>query len=101
MLDARFARLAGELIPTRDGLPSASEADPQGKWLARALAARPDLVPAYQRALGAPEARGLERSDPEAFAGPDRDRGRRLHDERKGAEAALRPLARRFEPLRG
>jgi hypothetical protein len=68
MLDARFARLADELIPTRDGLPSASEADPQGKWLARALAARPDLVPAYERALEAPEARGLERSDPEAFA---------------------------------
>jgi choline dehydrogenase-like flavoprotein len=68
MLDARFARLADELIPSRDGLPSASEADPQGKWLARALTARPDLVPAYERALAAPEARGLEASDPEAFA---------------------------------
>src|SRR3954454_13870709 len=68
MLDARLARLADELIPTREGLPSASEADPQGKWLGRALAARPDPGPAYERALEAPEARGLERSDPDAVA---------------------------------
>ena len=68
MLDARVARLADELIPAGDGLPAASEADPQGKWLARALAARPDLMAAYERALDAPGAAELERADPEAFA---------------------------------
>jgi choline dehydrogenase-like flavoprotein len=67
MLDARVARLADELIPAGDGLPSASEADPSGKWLARALAARPDLVPAFERALDAAGARALEAEDPEAF----------------------------------
>jgi hypothetical protein len=67
MPDERLSRLADELIPGRNGLPSASEADPAGKWLERALAARPDLVPAYERALGAPNAKALEASDPEAF----------------------------------
>ncbi len=68
MLDARVARLADELIPAGDGLPSASGADPQGKWHARALAARPDLGAAYERALDAPSAQELEAQDPEAFA---------------------------------
>jgi hypothetical protein len=67
MPDERLSRLADELIPGRNGLPSASEADPAGKWLERALAARPDLVPAYERALGAPSAKELEAPDPEAF----------------------------------
>jgi choline dehydrogenase-like flavoprotein len=68
MLDARVARLADELIPAGDGLPSAGEADAQGKWLARALEARPDLVAAFERALAAESAQELEATDPEAFA---------------------------------
>ncbi|HVD66402.1 MAG TPA: hypothetical protein VNB65_05835 [Gaiellaceae bacterium] len=40
MFDARVAKLADELIPAGVGLPAAAEADPEGKWLARALAAR-------------------------------------------------------------
>jgi choline dehydrogenase-like flavoprotein len=68
MLDARVARLADELIPAREGLPSAGDADPQGKWLARALAARPDLEAPWERGLEASDARHLEAQDPEAFA---------------------------------
>jgi choline dehydrogenase-like flavoprotein len=68
MLDERVARLADELIPAGDGLPSASEADPQGKWLARALTARPDLAAPFERALAASTTEELEARDPEAFA---------------------------------
>jgi choline dehydrogenase-like flavoprotein len=68
MLDARLAGLADQLIPAGDGLPSASEADPTGKWLTRALTARPDLVPDYERALESGELARLEAEDPDAFA---------------------------------
>jgi choline dehydrogenase-like flavoprotein len=68
MPDPRLARLADALIPARDGLPSASEADPNGKWIERALAARPDLAPAFERALGALDVRRLREDDAEAFA---------------------------------
>jgi choline dehydrogenase-like flavoprotein len=68
MLEERVARLADELIPAGNGLPSASEADPQGKWLARALTARPDLAASFERALAASTTEELEARDPEAFA---------------------------------
>ena len=41
---ATLFALADVLIPAADGQLSASEADPNGKWLERALSARPDLV---------------------------------------------------------
>jgi choline dehydrogenase-like flavoprotein len=73
---ATFDSLADVLIPAAGGMPSASEADPAGKWLARALQARPDLVPELARVLDA--AAGLE---PEAEA-------RRLHaEDREGFRA--------------
>lgn len=68
MLDPTVAELADALIPAQDGLPSASEADATGKWLARALAARPDLAAAFERARGASDVRRLEAEDPEAFS---------------------------------
>jgi choline dehydrogenase-like flavoprotein len=68
MLDPRLAALADRLIPGTDGLPSASEADATGKWTERALAARPDLVTTYERALEATDAQQLADADPEAFA---------------------------------
>jgi hypothetical protein len=47
-LDAReretLYALADILIPATATMPSASEADPRGKWLGKALAARPDLL---------------------------------------------------------
>lgn len=71
---ATLAALADVLVPAADGLPSASEADPAGKWLARALAARPDLVPALEAVLEAArgrepaeEARRLSEEDPAGF----------------------------------
>src|SRR4051794_41383111 len=67
MLDPRAARLADQLIPAAEGRPAASEADPQGKWLGRALAARPDLADAWERALAVSDARALEEADSEAF----------------------------------
>jgi choline dehydrogenase-like flavoprotein len=70
MLDPAYASLADELIPAAGRLPSASEADASGKWLQRALAARPDLVPLLDRALATGlDARRLHEQDPEAFAG--------------------------------
>jgi choline dehydrogenase-like flavoprotein len=42
---ATLAALADVLIPAAGELPSWSEADPNGKWLDKAVAARPDLVP--------------------------------------------------------
>ena len=68
MPDPRLAALADALIPAADGLPAASEADPTGKWIERALAARPDLAPGFERALAADDARSLGEEDPEAFA---------------------------------
>jgi choline dehydrogenase-like flavoprotein len=67
MPDARLAALADALIPAAGDLPSASAADPSGKWLARALAARPDLAPAFERALGAEDVEALVDADREAF----------------------------------
>jgi choline dehydrogenase-like flavoprotein len=65
----RLGELADELIPAADGMPAASEADPTGKWLARALAARPELEPAVERVLGAGlEPRRLHDDDPVGFA---------------------------------
>jgi hypothetical protein len=43
-LRARLAEFADVLIAGGAGLPSASEAGVQGKWIDRTLAARPDLV---------------------------------------------------------
>jgi choline dehydrogenase-like flavoprotein len=68
MLDPRLAALADALIPAGGGMPSASEADGTGKWIDRALAARPDLAPSFERALEADGVDQLQRDDPEAFA---------------------------------
>jgi len=68
MPDSRLPPLADALIPAADGMPSASEADPTGKWAARALAARPDLAAAFERALPAADLECLQRDDSEAFA---------------------------------
>jgi choline dehydrogenase-like flavoprotein len=67
MPDPRLAALADALIPAAGELPSASEADPSGKWLDRALAARPDLATGFERALGADDVEALADEDPEAF----------------------------------
>src|SRR5439155_1813731 len=68
MPDPRLAALADALIPAAGGMPSASEADATGKWIDRALAARPDLAPSFTRALGAGDVKHLQKDDPEAFA---------------------------------
>jgi hypothetical protein len=39
-----LGRLADELIPAADGMPSASEAGVSGQWLDAVLSARPDLA---------------------------------------------------------
>jgi choline dehydrogenase-like flavoprotein len=62
-----MAMLADVLIPRAGELPAASEADPSGKWLDRAREARPDLAPAFERALGFEDAARLREADPEAF----------------------------------
>ncbi len=49
-------------------MPSASEADATGKWAERALAARPDLAAAFERALAAADVESLQKNDSEAFA---------------------------------
>ncbi|MCC6223505.1 MAG: hypothetical protein IT201_08450 [Thermoleophilia bacterium] len=66
--------LADVLVPAHDGLPAASEADAGGKWLARVLAARPDLEAELVRVLAgaagrepAAELRRLEREDRTGF----------------------------------
>jgi len=59
---ATFWALADILIPATDSMPAASEAGSADKWLGRALAARPDLVPAERPAGG----RLLGREDREA-----------------------------------
>jgi choline dehydrogenase-like flavoprotein len=69
-----LAGLADAMIPAHGELPSWSEADPSGKWLARAMAARPELIGHLVRVLdGAAhtnrqaEAERLRESDPEGF----------------------------------
>jgi choline dehydrogenase-like flavoprotein len=68
MPDPRLSALADALVPAADGMPSASEADATGKWVERALAARPDLVPAFERALATADVQRLAEEDPDAFA---------------------------------
>jgi choline dehydrogenase-like flavoprotein len=67
--------LGDVLVPATDGMPAASEADPKGKWLDRALAARPDLhetlTAVLDRAAGEDpeaEARRLHAEEPEGFS---------------------------------
>ncbi|MGH3030974.1 MAG: GMC family oxidoreductase [Gaiellaceae bacterium] len=70
-----FAALADVLIPAGEGMPAASEVDVGGKWLDRALGARPDLVATLERALEdaagrdpVVEVRRLHAEDSERFA---------------------------------
>jgi hypothetical protein len=70
---ARLARIADELIPEGEGMPSAREVDVAGAQLDHVLRARPDLSPALARGLSAEvdapaEAwlRTLETDDPDA-----------------------------------
>jgi hypothetical protein len=51
----RLAELADQLMPAGAGLPSASEADVHGKWIDRALIARPDLESAILGVLAVAE----------------------------------------------
>lgn len=78
---AAFVALADVLIPAAEGMPSASEADPAGKWLGRALEARPDLVPGLVRVIN-----GALGRDPAAEV-------RRLHEEDTDGFKALSALA--------
>jgi choline dehydrogenase-like flavoprotein len=71
---ATLAALADVMIPASGQLPAWSEADPNGKWLDRALAARPDLVSRLARTLDTAngrdaehEARRLHAEEPDAF----------------------------------
>ena len=48
---AVLAALADALLPAADGMPAASEVDVPGKWMDRALRARPDLEPELLRVL--------------------------------------------------
>jgi hypothetical protein len=57
-----LAALADVLLPAGDGILAASEVSVQGKWIDRALGARPDLEPELLRVLDgrkdeSPEAR--------------------------------------------
>jgi hypothetical protein len=70
-----FARFADVLLPATDDLPAPSAVEVEGRWLDRALAARPDLteplIAILARADGrdpAAEARRLRTEEPEAFA---------------------------------
>ncbi len=76
-----FAALGDVLIPAAGDLPSYSEADPDGKWLDRALAARPEVTTDLIRALEAAAS-----ADP-AVAAP------RLHDDDPEAFFALQLIA--------
>ncbi len=49
---ATLRALADALIPEAGDLPSAGAADPDGRWLARTLAARPELCGELGRVLG-------------------------------------------------
>lgn len=53
-LRTRIGEFADVLIAGGAGLPSASEAGVQGKWIDRTLAARPDLVPIVNEVIGRP-----------------------------------------------
>jgi hypothetical protein len=48
---AVLTALADALLPAADGMPAASEVDVPGKWMDRALRARPDLEPELLRVL--------------------------------------------------
>jgi choline dehydrogenase-like flavoprotein len=72
-----FAALADVLIPAVNGMPSASEVGAEGKWLDRALRARPDLEAGLVLTLAAAAGR-----DPE-------DELRRLHEEEPDAFRTL------------
>lgn len=70
-----FAGLADVLLPAVDDLPAPSASDVGGRWLDRALAARPDLAEPLTAILAAAidrdpaaEARRLHDEEPEAFA---------------------------------
>ena len=70
-----LAAIADVLIPTSGELPSWSAADPNGKWLDKALAARPDLIPMLAALLDdaagrdpAEEARRLHTDDRARFS---------------------------------
>lgn len=71
---ATFAALADVLLPAIDDLPAPSAIDVQGRWLDRALDARPDLVEPLVALLAAAgddpaaEARRLHAEDPDGFA---------------------------------
>jgi hypothetical protein len=72
---ATFGALADVLLPAVDGLPAPTAIDVQGRWLDRALAARPDLTAPLEAILvaaggldAAAEARRLRAEQPEAFA---------------------------------
>ena len=54
-LRARLGQFADLLITGGAGLPSASAADVQGKWIDRTLAARPDLVDTIHSVLNRPD----------------------------------------------
>lgn len=60
-----FAGLADVLLPGEEGMPSPSEIGVEGRWLDRALRARPDLEPELGRVLAAADgqdpAREIER----------------------------------------
>jgi len=71
---AAFARLADALLPPVDGLPAPSTLGIAERWLDRALATRPDLVPVLEGVLDAPgtddalgDARRLAADDPAGF----------------------------------
>ncbi len=71
---ATFGALADLMLPAVDDLPAPTSIDVQGRWLDRALEARPDLAEPLQAMLAAAagdpaaEARRLHADDPEAFA---------------------------------
>ena len=65
----RLGALADILVPARDGMPAASEADVHGTGVDRVTALRPDLLAPVRRALAAgASVDDLRRDDPEAFA---------------------------------
>jgi hypothetical protein len=53
-LRSRLAQFADLLIAGGAGMPPASEADVQGKWIDRALGARPDIVDTVHAVLATP-----------------------------------------------
>ena len=69
-----LGRLADELIPAGDGMPSASQADVAGRWLDEVIRLRPDLGPKLAgilerfTAIDADVAiASLQTSDPDGF----------------------------------